>query len=214
MKIKDKEHYKQDWIVHHLLSDFEVEDVWQFPVKLQNEHTIAIFQAQLFEAMEQLSQKGLAGWLFKLRTLLGQLFGWDNLPTVSNNSVKKGSIRERYAQHFQLSEKELLPVAAAEFKPVYVLDQESLAEITNKTVHAGLHLAKVPFNGKYTVQMAVYVKPKGRLGKYYMALIKPFRLAIVYPAMMRLVGKHWQAYLDKEKKLPRLFNKLTTTVGV
>lgn len=200
MKIKNEEHYKQDWIVHHLLEDFEVEDVWQFPVELQTEHTIAIFQAQFFEAMDQLSQKGLAGWLFKLRTFLGQIFGWDNAIKVSSNSVKKGSIRERYAQHFQLSEAQLIPVGTANFEPVYVLDKESLAEIKNETVHAGLHLAKIPLNEGYTVQMAVYVKPKGTLGKYYMALIKPFRLAIVYPAMMRLVGKHWQVYLDKEKK--------------
>lgn len=201
MKIKNEEHYKQDWIVHHLLGDFEVEDVWQFPVELQNEHTISIFQAQLFEAMEQLSQKGVAGLLFKLRTFLGQLFKWDTPSQLTlESTLKKGSIRERYAQQFQLSEADLLPVGAAEFEPVYALDNESLAEIKNETVHAGLHLAKVPFNREYTVQMAVYVKPKGRLGKYYMALIKPFRLAIVYPAMMRLVGKHWQAFLDEEKK--------------
>ena len=30
--------------------------------------------------------------------------------------------------------------------------------------------------------MAVYVRPRGLLGKGYMALIKPFRYLIVYPA--------------------------------
>ncbi len=200
MKIKNEEHHKNKWIVHELLSDFEVEDVWQFPVKLSKEHTISLFQAQLFEAMEQLFQKGMAGWLFKLRFFLGKLFGWDQeLKTVST-SLKKGSIRARYAKRFQLTEAEILPVGEAEFEPVYVLEKESLAEIKNETVHAGLHLAKVQLNEAYTVQMTVYVKPKGRLGKYYMGLIKPFRLAIVYPAMMRLVGKHWQGYLDREKK--------------
>lgn len=200
MKIKKEAHFKNTWVVHELLADFEVEDVWQFPVVLQKEHHIDLFQAQLFEAMEQLSQRGLAGLLFKLRFFLGQLFGWDKVAAAKVNSLKKGSIRERYANHFQVSKADLIPVGNAEFEPVYLLDNESLAEIKNETVHAGLHLSKVPFEDAYTIQMAVYVKPKGKLGKYYMSLIKPFRLAIVYPAMMRLVGKHWQTYLDKEKK--------------
>jgi len=188
MKIKNETHFKHKWIAHKLLADFEVEDVWQFPVELQEHHTISTFQSQLFEAMEQLSKKGPASLLFKLRFFLGELFGWDQSTEAPINTIKKGSIRERYAQKFQLSVDELIPVGNAEFEPVYIKNQESLAEIKNETVHAGLHLSKVPFNDAFTVQMAVYVKPKGRLGKFYMALIKPFRLAIVYPAMMRLVG--------------------------
>ena len=195
MKIKNKQHYQQKWIVHELLGDFEVEDVWQFPVELKAHHTISLFQDQLFEGMEQLSKKGIVGLLFKLRFFLGELFGWDKPTESLTNILKKGSIRERYAQQFQLTAAELIPIGNAEFEPVYVLDNESLAEIKNETVHAGLHLSKVPFKDGYTVQMAVYVRPKGRLGRFYMALIKPFRLAIVYPAMMRLVGKHWQKYL-------------------
>lgn len=200
MKIKNEEHFKNKWIVQDLLSDFAVEDVWQFPVTLQKEHNIALFQAQLFGAMEQLSQKGLPGLLFKFRFFLGQFFGWDKAKASIDNSIKKGSIRERYATRFQLAEADLISVSEADFEPVYILENESLAEIKNETVHAGLHLAKVPFKKAYTVQMAVYVQPKGSLGKFYMALIKPFRLAIVYPAMMRMVGKHWARYLKEETK--------------
>ncbi len=200
MQIKKEAHFKNTWIVHELLADFEVEDVWQFPVVLKKEHNIALFQEQLFEAMEKLSQKGLAGLLFKFRFFLGQLFGWDKKEAVKDNSLKKGSIKERYANHFQINQADLIPGGKAEFEPVYILDNESLAEIKNETVHAGLHLSKVSFKEAYTIQMAVYVKPKGKLGKFYMSLIKPFRIAIVYPAMMRLVGKHWQDYLNKEKK--------------
>jgi len=200
MQIKNEAHFKNTWIVQDLLADFEVEDVWQFPVTLQEVHTIALFQAQLFGAMEQLSQKGLPGLLFKFRFFLGQLFGWDKPKSTINNALKKGSIRERYAKRYQLTKEDLQSVGEADFEPVYVLDNESLAEIKNETVHAGLHLSKVPLNDAFTVQMAVYVKPKGRLGTFYMALIKPFRMAIVYPAMMRMVGKHWAIYLQQEKK--------------
>ena len=197
MQIATKEHFKHSWQVHDLLSDFEVEDVWQFPVKLKKEHNIALFQDQLFSGLEQLSQKGVAGLLFKLRFFLGKIFQLDKPTGSTSQAIKKGSIRERYAKKFSLTKNELIPIGNAEFEPVYVLEKESLAEIKNETVHAGLHLAKVPLNDQdYTVQMAVYVKPKGAFGRFYMALIKPFRLAIVYPAMMKLVGKHWKKYLQ------------------
>jgi hypothetical protein len=40
--------------------------------------------------------------------------------------------------------------------------------------------------------MAVYVKPRGVLGKGYMLLIKPFRYLIVYPALMREFERAWK----------------------
>lgn len=201
MQINTSEHYKQLWLVHDLLADFEVEDVWQFPVKLDKNHTIPQFQNQLFEAMDQLSQKGIPGLLFKLRFFLGELFGWDKKDDTSIKMVKKGSIRERYANKYKIQFKDLIPPGDADFEPVYQKAEESLAEISNATVHAGLHLSKVKKGANYTVQMAVYVKPRGTFGKLYMALIKPFRLAIVYPAMMRLVGKHWANYVEGERQL-------------
>jgi hypothetical protein len=39
--------------------------------------------------------------------------------------------------------------------------------------------------------MAVYVKPRGRFGRGYMALIKPFRYWIVYPALMQQFERAW-----------------------
>jgi hypothetical protein len=39
--------------------------------------------------------------------------------------------------------------------------------------------------------MAVYVKPRGLFGKGYMAIIKPFRYAVVYPALMRHIERAW-----------------------
>jgi predicted DCC family thiol-disulfide oxidoreductase YuxK len=40
--------------------------------------------------------------------------------------------------------------------------------------------------------MAVYVKPNGLFGTAYMAAIRPFRHLIVYPPMMREIGRHWR----------------------
>jgi len=104
MQIDTSEHYNQPWIVHDLLADFEVEDVWQFPIELAKNHTIPIFQNQLFSAMEQLSQKGIPGMLFKLRFFLGALFGWDKPIEPTINTTKEGSIRARYATKYKLQE--------------------------------------------------------------------------------------------------------------
>ena len=41
--------------------------------------------------------------------------------------------------------------------------------------------------------MAVLVKTDGRFGDAYMAAIRPFRHALVYPAMMRRIGRSWDA---------------------
>jgi hypothetical protein len=80
------------------------------------------------------------------------------------------------------------------FEPLYRTDTEFAAEISNKTVHGAMHLAWAELGaGRYQGQMAVYVKPRGRFGQGYMALIKPFRHWIVYPALMRQNERAWKA---------------------
>jgi hypothetical protein len=60
-------------------------------------------------------------------------------------------------------------------------------------VHGILHLGWVPDGtGGYRGEMAVYVKPDGLLGLFYMAAIRPFRHLIVYPPMLRQIGRRWQ----------------------
>jgi hypothetical protein len=82
------------------------------------------------------------------------------------------------------------------FVSLYRTDVEFAAEISNKTVHAVMHLAWVAQGeGRYQGQMAVYVKPRGLFGQGYMALIKPFRYLIVYPALMRQTERTWNARL-------------------
>ena len=64
--------------------------------------------------------------------------------------------------------------------------------MSNQTVHGVMHLAWVDRGeGRYQGQMAVYVKPRGRLGKRYMTLITPFRHWVVYPALMRQIERAW-----------------------
>jgi hypothetical protein len=48
--------------------------------------------------------------------------------------------------------------------------------------------------------MAVLVKPNGRLGNLYMAAIAPFRHLIVYPPMIRQIGRNWRARTSQPTK--------------
>jgi hypothetical protein len=58
-----------------------------------------------------------------------------------------------------------------------------------------MHIGWVPDDsgGGYHAQMAVLVKPNGWRGKAYMAGIKPFRYALVYPMLLRSIGRQWHA---------------------
>jgi hypothetical protein len=84
-------------------------------------------------------------------------------------------------------------VAGFPFTPLYLVDDEFAAEIANRTVHGVLHLGWVADGeGGYRGQMAILVKPNGRLGSAYMAAIAPFRHLIVYPRMIREIGRTWR----------------------
>lgn len=91
--------------------------------------------------------------------------------------------------------------ASLPFAPLYLTDVEFAAELSNKTVHAVMHLAWVDQGeGRFQGQMAVYVKPRGRLGEGYMTLIAPFRHWIVYPALMRQIERTWNARIARERE--------------
>lgn len=185
------EHAKHAWRAHALMKDFEIEDVWRLPVTLTADQSAALVRSTLLGGMANLQQEGAAGFLFKVRLFLGDLFGWDGEPDT-RVWLRPGSLRERYAQAEGLTAEQLPKPTGGEFTPVYVLEHEFLDEIENKTVHAALHMGRVPLDeSNYTIQLAIYVKPKGLFGRAYMAAIKPFRHWIVYPAMMRLIEKQW-----------------------
>ena len=80
------------------------------------------------------------------------------------------------------------------FAPLYLTDDEWALEIANQTVHGVLHVGWVHDDGGgHRGQMAVLVKPNGRLGTLYMAAIAPFRHMVVYPLMLRDIGRAWRS---------------------
>jgi len=67
------------------------------------------------------------------------------------------------------------------FVPVYLEPEERLYRIENATVTALLHVSLVDRRPR----LAVYVRPHGRFGRAYLALIEPFRRYVVYPSLLR-----------------------------
>jgi hypothetical protein len=130
------------------------------------------------------------------------LFGWDDaaghLPIPGNT---ESTLSDRLPQDLRntatdldLGSSNLTREFGVRFIPIYRTDVEWAAELSNETVHGVIHLAWVDQGeGRYQGQMAVYVKPRGPLGRGYIALIKPFRYCIVYPALMQQIEGAWNA---------------------
>jgi uncharacterized protein DUF2867 len=128
--------------------------------------------------------------LFALRWKLGELFGWDDGEDGIGSRVH--TLRDRLPADL-LQRPDGPEFDALPFRSLYLLPDEWAGEIANRTMHGVMHLGWVPDeHGGYRGQMAVLVKPNGLIGNAYMAAIKPFRHLLVYPQMLRQIGRQWQ----------------------
>lgn len=188
------------WRIRAIVPDFTLEDVWALPVEGGAEDFPALLElvASLDPAR---SDSRATRALWQLRDRLGAWFGLGRttVPAGGGADPPVGALPVPGSGETSLAERlpaDLRDTAASEdfrptlFSPLYRTDVEAAAEISNRTVHGVMHLAWVDRGGgRYQGQMAVYVKPRGRLGQGYMELIKPFRHWIVYPALMRQVER-------------------------
>jgi hypothetical protein len=190
MRLANTAHTSQPWRIHELAPDFRLEDVWALPARGgAGDFTQLVETIAAGSSSESPSRAARA--LFAIREKLGELLGWDD--DRSGVGARVPTLRGRLPA--DLSGAPAGPsLARLRFRTVYMLENEWAAEIANETVHAVLHLGWVADGGGgYRGQMAVLVKPNGRMGNAYMAMIKPFRHAIVYPALMRQIERDWRA---------------------
>jgi hypothetical protein len=205
VRLPNAVHESRPWRIRDIAPDFILEDVWALP---------AHGGAQDFQTLLEIITSGLDdpdNWeslptrvLWSVRDRLGGWFGLGRIsvPIDSGGDDAAGKLPIPGTNETSLSERlpdDLRNTAAdlqfdsVPFAPLYRTDVEFAAELSNRTVHDVMHLAWVDHGeGHYHGQMAVYVKPRGLLGKAYMALIKPFRYWIVYPAMMREIERAWK----------------------
>jgi hypothetical protein len=208
MRLPNAAHESRPWRIREIAPDFTVEDVWALPVHGGAEDFQTLLE--LMASSDPANADSVpARALWRLRDRLG---GWLDLGRISAPIDSGGdgvagklpipgtsetSLAERLPDDLRDTAADL-DFGSLPFAPLYRTDVEFAAEVSNRTVHGVMHLAWVDRGeGRYQGQMAVYVKPRGPLGKGYMALIKPFRYWVVYPALMRQIERTWDARVPR-----------------
>ncbi|MEU0089096.1 DUF2867 domain-containing protein [Kribbella sp. NPDC006257] len=188
MKLPPTAHTSRPWRIHELTQDFEVEDVWALPTP-GGPDDFGRLVDQFADAGFPAGAPLVVRVLWETRMTLGRVFGWDGESTGIGSRVP--TLRDRLPA--DLRDAPIGPeVGELPFVPLYRIGDEWAAETANSTCHAVLHLSWVPDQDGYRGQLAVLVKPNGRLGAAYMSAIKPFRYLFVYPALLRMLGRGWQ----------------------
>ena len=200
MRLPKTAHTSRPWRVHELTEGFELEDVWKLPTPGGPDDLARLVQQFAGDAHDGELPVVLRA-LFALRWKLGELLGWDKPGSGVGERVR--SLRERLPADLLEAPRgpDLRSVPGRTevngppvFTSVYQTHDEWVAELSNTTVHSLMHIGWVADDSGsgYHAQMAVLVKPNGRFGKAYMAAIKPFRYALVYPLLLRWIGRSWE----------------------
>ncbi len=199
MRLSNSEHEAHAWRIGELAPDFRLEDVWALPAQGGAEDF-----ATLLEVMGSLDpasgESRATRALFAIRYRVGGWLGWDDAPRpLAIPKDTETTLSARLPEDLRNTAVGL-GLRSTSFTPLYRTDVEWAAEISNRTVHAVMHLAWVEQgNGRYQGQMGVYVKPRGRFGEAYMAAIAPFRHRVVYPALMREIERAWNARMARRR---------------
>jgi hypothetical protein len=190
MRLPNSAHTSRSWRIHELTRDFRLQDVWALPTPGGPDDFPRLVRLMgSFDPSR--SSFSAVRTLFAIRWKVGGLLGWDGPDAGLGSRVP--TLRDRLPADLRDApsgvDSDALP-----FTTLYLIDDEWAAEIANRTVHGILHVGWVPDEtGGYRGQMAVLVKRNGLLGAAYMAAIEPFRHLIVYPAMMREIGREWHS---------------------
>jgi hypothetical protein len=201
MRLPKAAHTSRPWRVHELTTDFELEDVWELPTPGGPDDLARLVQQFTSPDEGDNELPVVLRALFALRWKLGKLFRWDE--PGSGVGERVDSLRERLPADLLAAPRgpDLRTVPGRDeqdgppvFSSVYKTHDEWAAELSNRTVHSVLHIGWVPDDSGsgYHAQMAVLVKPNGWLGSAYMAAIRPFRRALVYPLFLRSIGRRWR----------------------
>jgi hypothetical protein len=195
-------HESRPWRIREIAADFKLEDVWALPVQGDAEDFQALLE--LMAAADPAdAESAPTRFLWQLRDRLGSLGNLGRISVPASNGSDAAASRLPIPGTSETSLAGRLPddlrgtaadvdFGSLPFIPLYRTDDEFAAEISNRTMHGVMHLAWVDQGeGRYQGQMAVYVKTHGWFGEAYMALIKPFRYLIVYPALMRQTERMW-----------------------
>jgi hypothetical protein len=212
MRIPNAVHDSQPWRIHEIAPDFTIEDVWALPVEGGAEDFQTLLE-MMTSGGDLLGSASLpTRVLWSARDRLGSWFGLGGISSPIDRTAEGAERKLRIPGTNETSLTDRLPddlrgtaanlqFASTPFVALYRTKDEFAAELANRTVHAVMHLAWVDKGeDRYQGQMAVYVKPRGRFGKAYMAFIKPFRYWIVYPELMRQIERAWDRRVARTRR--------------
>jgi hypothetical protein len=202
MRLPTTAHTALPWRIHEIAPDFAVEDVWALPVTGGPDdfpELLAVAASLDFPASGPLPVRVV----WAVRDEMGRWLGLGRI-SVPADEAEEGvgplpipgagetTLVDRLPDDLRATA-DTAVTHGTPLRPVYRTSSEYVEELSNRTVHSVMHLGWVEQDdGSYRGQMAVLVKPRGLLGSAYMALIKPFRYALVYPALLRAVDRAWQ----------------------
>ncbi len=187
-------------LIDKIASDFKVLDRWEVPLQIKRgeRYTLdEVLNVALTKRKDFHPLSLIAGFLFWFRELLGTSFGWDrDVNTLPIPGCEERSLKARLAKASISSDDPCeTPIQnndLVQFRMVYHSRQERLQELSNNTVHGLLHYILEQQDEKtLLLRLTILVKTRGRLGRFYMALIMPFRHLFVYPALVRNIKKSW-----------------------
>src|SRR6266545_3624785 len=186
MRIGLREFRARPLRVHAVLHDVPLEDAWAVPLSgggagrtIQDVRSVMIAGREAAPALVQ--------GLFRLRSRIGALFGWDQQRPAWN--------AESYADRLSPADRaqSLAPPGTRDgkFRLLYRFEDEQLSELRNATVHAFASLSIGQTPDGYLAYVGVFVQPVHRFTRLYMRAIAPFRRLVVYPAIIRNMQSAW-----------------------
>ena len=186
MRLPNTAHTYRPWRIHEIARDFHGW-TWRPPTPGGPDDFPRLVR-QIAAGDPSRSWSGTARALWALRWKVGELLGWDRQDAGLGSRVP--TLRDRLPADLRDA------ASGPDFDPftsLYLLEDEFAAEMANRTVHAVMHSA-----GSRTGRPATGGRWRscssrtGLFGAAYMAAIKPFRYVIVYPALMRQIGREWR----------------------
>jgi hypothetical protein len=202
MRLPTTAHTSRPWRIHEVAPDFELEDVWALPTPGGPNDLARLVQIIATQDADDRDYPPVFRALFALRWKLGAVFGWDKADSGVGERVP--SLRARLPADLLEAPRgpDLRAVPGRTemdgppiFTSLYQTADEWVAEFANETVHSLMHIGWVrdDSGAGHHAQMAVLTKPNGWRGEAYMTAIKPFRYALIYPMLLRTIGRRWRA---------------------
>jgi hypothetical protein len=200
MRLPNSTHEAHHWVIADVAPDFALLDVWALPAQgCAQDFDRLIDIVESFDPAAADSTP--ARLLFKLRFQIGRWLRWDEPGTPrAIPGATETALRQRLPAHLRgTPSKRTRNTDLHGFVPLYRTADEWAAEISNATVHGALQLTWVQTGDEsdhgqdtHAGRLAVYVKARGRRGELYLRLIAPARHLVVYPAILRQLGRAWQ----------------------